>query len=72
MNKLIQSEYIIKVPSDADRRFSHIYLTSKGKNLVYMHNKVHENIAQLFEENLSKKDVETLVTILNKMIVKIE
>jgi DNA-binding MarR family transcriptional regulator len=71
VEKLVTKGYIRKVQSDEDRRSSHVHLSSKGHALVKMHDKTHHRIAELFQDNLERSDLDRLVAILNKAVSKI-
>ncbi len=70
VDKLEKLGYIEKIQSDEDRRSAHIHLTEKGRELAKTHDEAHRNMADIFTENLNKKDLNTLETILNKAIQK--
>jgi DNA-binding MarR family transcriptional regulator len=71
IEKLAAKGYIKKFQSDADRRSFHVHLSAKGKKLAEMHNEAHKKIAELFTSNLANRDLQTLVEILNKVVLKI-
>ncbi|MDI6742476.1 MAG: MarR family transcriptional regulator [Smithella sp.] len=71
IDKLSGKGYIQKVQSDEDRRSFHVHLSSKGRKLVEMHNESHNKIAELFTNNMDSKDLKTLVTLLNKVVLKL-
>jgi len=70
IDKLASKGYIQKFQSDEDRRSFHVHLSAKGRKLVEMHNDTHNQIADLFRNNLDSKDLKTLVALLNKMVSK--
>lgn len=70
VDKLASKGYIQKRQSDEDRRSFHVHLSAKGKKLAEMHNETHHHIADLFRNNLSSKDLNALVSILNKVVSK--
>ena len=67
VDKLIEREYIYKVPSDEDRRSAHIHLTEKGKLINHMHDYAHKRIAEEISRTLADEDLITLVRVLNKV-----
>jgi len=71
VDKLAAGGYIQKFQSDEDRRSFHVHLSTKGKKLVQAHNQTHEKIADLLAANLDKKDLKTLVSLLNKVVSKV-
>lgn len=70
VDKLATKGYIQKFQSDEDRRSFHVHLSAKGKKLVQAHDQTHEKIADFFAANLDKKDLKTLVSLLNKVVSK--
>lgn len=71
VDKLAAGGYIQKFQSDEDRRSFHVHLSAKGKKLVQTHNQTHEKIADLLAANLDKKDLKTLISLLNKVVSKV-
>jgi DNA-binding MarR family transcriptional regulator len=71
VDKLTDKGYIEKCQSDEDRRTFHVHLAAKGKKLVKMHNEAHLRIADLFRKHLEDKDLKMLVSLLNKVVVKV-
>ncbi len=71
VDKLSAKGYVQKVQSDEDRRSSHVHLSVKGKKLVVLHNATHKKIADLFINNMTDKDLNTLVALLNKVVSKV-
>jgi DNA-binding MarR family transcriptional regulator len=70
VDKLESKGYIDKFQSDEDRRSFHVHLSEKGKNLVKMHNETHNKIVDMIQKNLDDEELETLVTLLNKVVAK--
>jgi len=70
VEKFTALNYVERVTSDEDRRTAHIHLTKNGHELVAMHERTHANIAEIFSSNLGKKDLETLVELLNRVVLK--
>jgi len=71
VDKLAKKGYINKFQSDEDRRSFHVHLSAKGKNLVKMHGETHNKIVDMLQNNLDRKDLKNLVTILNKVVSKV-
>jgi DNA-binding MarR family transcriptional regulator len=71
VDKLASKGYIEKFQSDEDRRSFHVHLSTKGSMLVRMHEKTHNKIIDLLQNNLDSKDLKKLVTILNKVVSKV-
>lgn len=69
VDKLIEKEYIFKVQSDEDRRSAHIHLTEKGKLINQMHDYAHKRIAETLSRKLSSEELNTLVELLNKVLI---
>lgn len=69
VDKLIEKEYIFKVQSDEDRRSAHIHLTEKGKLINQMHYYAHKRIAETLSRKLSSEELNTLVELLNKVLI---
>ncbi len=68
VEKLVQSGYIEKVKSDADRRVSHIHLGGKGKKIAQLHDDIHSRIETFLTGSLENKEIENLTTILHKAV----
>lgn len=71
VDKLEGLGFIKRVKSDEDRRTAHIHVTKKGDELSRIHDRVHQNIADIFAKNLNKGDLNRLVELLNKVIHRI-
>lgn len=71
IDKLIERNYVYKVPSDDDRRNSHLHLTDKGQQINAMHAYAHERFSELIAETLEPHEIETLVQILEKLTIKL-
>ena len=71
VDKLASKGYVDKFQSDEDRRSFHVHLSAKGKNLVKMHDETHNKIVDMLQDNLGSRDLENLVTILNKVVSKV-
>ncbi|MFA5850572.1 MAG: MarR family transcriptional regulator [Bacteroidales bacterium] len=68
IDKLIEKGCVYKVRSDHDRRTTHLHLTENGRLLNQMHDFAHQSIAELFTKNLSQKETEQLIEIIDKAI----
>ena len=71
VNKFIEMGFMVKVQSDEDRRSAHVHLTQAGEDITKIHDQVHVNIANIFTNNLSKKDLDVLFEIMSKVAVKL-
>jgi len=68
VDKLIKLGYVQKIQSDEDRRSSHLHLTDKGLLINQMHEEAHTRFAELMQETYDAKELETLTTLLEKLI----
>lgn len=68
VEKFVESGYIEKVKSDADRRVSHIHLGDKGKVIAKLHADIHSRIEAFLTRSLENKEVKQLTTILHKAV----
>jgi DNA-binding MarR family transcriptional regulator len=66
--RLIQKGYVQKVPSDSDRRVSHILLTEKGRRLSEAHQNFHRKIAGHFAAILDPDELRQLGRLLYKVV----
>lgn len=66
--KLRDAGFVAKVASDEDRRVSHVHLAKKGHRIVRLHDAVHQAVADLFTNALTKRELHELVRMLNKVI----
>jgi DNA-binding MarR family transcriptional regulator len=67
VDKLIERDYVYKVPSDEDRRSAHLHLTEKGKLINQMHDYAHKTIAESISRKLDNAELESLIDLLNKV-----
>ena len=67
VDKLIDKNYIYKVPSDEDRRNSHLHLTDRGKQINAMHEYAHERFSELIKESLEPDEMQPLIALLEKL-----
>lgn len=67
VRKFIKIGYAEKEACQYDGRKYYIHLTIKGKSLAEMDSLVVKEMVQKVEERLSKEDVESLITILEKI-----
>jgi len=67
---LVEKGFLKRVDSDQDRRSAHVHLTRKGRQIVDKHNQVHTQIAAIFSQHLSKRQLQQLVTLLNQVVEK--
>lgn len=70
LGKLAAAGYVVKIASDEDRRVAHVHLTDKGRRIVRLHDAVHQAMAERFSDALSRTELDTLVRMLNKVIVR--
>jgi DNA-binding MarR family transcriptional regulator len=68
VNRLIQKGYVEKIPSETDKRTSHILLTQKGRRLSEAHQNVHRKIAQHFAGVLSHEELHQFGRLLFKVL----
>ena len=68
VDKLIERDYVYKVPSDEDRRSAHLHLTEKGNLINQMHDYAHKSIAESISRKLDKEELEALVNLLNEVL----
>jgi DNA-binding MarR family transcriptional regulator len=68
VDRLIEKDYIFKVQSDKDRRSAHLHLTEKGKLINQMHDYAHKRIAEFMSRKLTNEELNTLTSILNKVL----
>lgn len=67
IDRLIDKGYIVKVPSDNDRRNTHLHLTNKGAGFNNMHNYAHRKFAEIVAETFSAEEQITLQNLLEKL-----
>jgi DNA-binding MarR family transcriptional regulator len=70
INQLIERGIVTKVQSNQDKRFYFLQLTPKGKHIIEMHMKVHQNAIKKIIKILNEKEVENFISIVNKITVK--
>lgn len=68
VDRLIEKDYIFKVRSDKDRRSAHLHLTEKGKLINQMHDYAHKRIAEFMSRKLTNEELNTLTSILDKVL----
>jgi DNA-binding MarR family transcriptional regulator len=68
VDKFIGKGFLYKTKSDKDRRSAHLHLTEKGKLINQMHDYSHRRIAESFFRKLNKDELQTLVTLLDKVL----
>ena len=69
--KLAEAGFVAKVASDEDRRVSHVHLAKRGHRIVRLHDEVHQAVADLFTNALTKRELHELVRMLNKVITRL-
>ena len=70
IDKLVEKSYVERVQSDADRRMAHIHLTRKGEKINVLHDEAHNELANIFAQNLNKTEMDILCTLLEKALMK--
>jgi len=68
VDRLIERDYVYKVKSDEDKRSAHLHLTEKGNLINQMHDYAHKCFAESIRRKLSKAEIESLVSILIKVL----
>jgi len=68
VDRLIERDYVYKVKSDEDKRSAHLHLTEKGNLINQMHDYAHKCFAESIRRKLSKAELESLVSILIKVL----
>jgi DNA-binding MarR family transcriptional regulator len=68
IGRLIQKGYVEKIPSNEDRRVSHIVLTEKGRSLSSAHQNFHRKIARHFAGALDAAEMHQLGQLLYKAL----
>ncbi|MDI6715880.1 MAG: MarR family transcriptional regulator [Actinomycetota bacterium] len=67
VDRLVESGYVIRIPSKKDRRVTQLYLTDKGRDIVNRSKQAHRAIMAPYVERLTRKEQEELIRILKKM-----
>ena len=68
VEKLIQKGFVKKVQSQGDRRTYHIIPTAKAAEFSQLHEKTHQQMAQLFTQSLNEPELQQLAGLLQKVI----
>jgi DNA-binding MarR family transcriptional regulator len=66
--KLAAAGFVVKVTSDEDRRVAHVHLAQKGERIVRLHDAVHQAVADLFTSALTRRELQELVRMMNKVV----
>nr|WP_319373759.1 MarR family transcriptional regulator [uncultured Methanobacterium sp.] len=69
INQLIDLGIVIKIQSNADKRFYSLQLTPKGNQIMEMHKQVHKNTIKKISKILNPEEVEIFVKIVNKITI---
>jgi len=68
LNKLLQREYIEKIPSETDLRVIHVSLSMKGKKLIQIEDMGYYHFADQIMAALDEGERETFTCLLGKVI----
>jgi DNA-binding MarR family transcriptional regulator len=69
INQLIEIDIVTKIQSTTDKRFYFLKLTSKGKEIMKMHEQVHKNTIKKILTVLNNEEVENFIKIVDKITV---
>ena len=72
VSRLGSAGFVRKSMSDLDRRGRHVHVTPKGMAFVEEHRAVHKRLAALFTSTLPPRDVDTLESLIRKVISVME
>lgn len=67
INQLIEQGIVTKIQSNIDKRVFCLQLTSKGKELMEIHAKVHKNAIKKILNILAPEEVDNFIKIVNKI-----
>lgn len=71
-DRLVNSNSIIRVNDETDRRIVHLKLTPQGRReLADMHKRMLEKMSK-FVSHISDEDLHTLVNIMSKLLISLE
>jgi DNA-binding MarR family transcriptional regulator len=65
--RLLETGFIRKERSHADRRSFHLHLTARGSEMMHAHQRVHEALAQHLLAGLDERQQEQLVALVTKV-----
>jgi len=68
VDKLEEWGFIRKVHSDEDRRVSHIHMAERGEEIERLHKEIHRRISNMFTSKLTEDELQSLVTLLSKIV----
>lgn len=68
INRFTHTDCVYKEPSSTDRRICYIQLTPKGERIARADREAREEIVKKIEERLTPEEVETLISLLIKLI----
>ena len=71
INQLIDLEIVTKIQSNDDKRFYLLKLTSKGNDIMKLHNQVHQNTIKKIVDILNPKEVENFIKIVDKITINL-
>ncbi len=69
-DRLVQKGFIQRKRSTEDRRLVEVELTDKGQEIHNWHLKQHDRVSQRLLEQLDKKDQDTFIKLIRKIIEK--
>ncbi len=72
INELISAGLLTKTQNKKDKRFFHLRVTRKGRNLIAKIDKERENLMFRILSNFSQKDLKLFSWALNKILTEIE
>lgn len=70
VGKLVEMGLLEKVPSPEDGRSYRLHLSAKGRRVAQVHDQVHLEIARVFAQGLTSAELETLLTLLDKVTAR--
>jgi MarR family transcriptional regulator, organic hydroperoxide resistance regulator len=69
INQLIDLNIVTKIQSNTDKRIYFLKLTEKGKNIMKMHKKVHQNTIKKIINILEPEEIENFINIVDKITI---
>jgi DNA-binding MarR family transcriptional regulator len=70
VDKLVKKGYLRKVPSEKDRRTTHLHVDMKGKKIEQMRERAHQRMTELISEGLNDTEIAILTELLKKIAKK--
>jgi DNA-binding MarR family transcriptional regulator len=68
VDKLVSKGYIRRVPSDKDRRSTHLHIDEKGKKIEQLRDIAHQRMADQISSGLSETETAILTELLKKIV----